>query len=74
MNAWEKYWNTKSEYKNKKKKIHSVVFSGNDVCAQCGTSENLTLDHVIPMRKGGTNEVNNFQILCMDCNRRKRSR
>ena len=37
-------------------------------CAHCGTASNLTIDHIIPLAKGGTNEVHNLQMLCEPCN------
>lgn len=44
-------------------------------CAHCGTvlikGENLTLEHFIPLDKGGTNEEENFTVLCYDCNQLK---
>lgn len=33
-------------------------------CRQCGTTENLHFDRVIPWSKGGTNTVQNIQLLC----------
>ena len=41
-------------------------------CALCYCQENLTIDHIIPLTKGGTNDLYNLQILCLDCNQRKR--
>lgn len=41
------------------------------VCAHCGASEKLTLDHIVPRVYGGTNELSNFQILCLSCNHLK---
>ena len=38
------------------------------LCKWCGTSENITVDHVIPPCKGGTNNLSNLQILCEKCN------
>jgi 5-methylcytosine-specific restriction endonuclease McrA len=43
----------------------------NNKCQKCGTTENITIDHIIPLSKGGTNETNNLQPLCRSCNCRK---
>ena len=40
-------------------------------CRQCSSTENLHYDHVIPWSKGDANTVNNIQLLCGPCNRRK---
>jgi 5-methylcytosine-specific restriction endonuclease McrA len=37
-------------------------------CIRCGTSENLTLDHRIPIAKGGSDEASNLQTMCERCN------
>ena len=41
------------------------------VCVTCGTTQNLTLDHIVARSLGGSNERHNLQILCAGCNRRK---
>ncbi|WP_155021236.1 HNH endonuclease [Citrobacter youngae] len=40
-------------------------------CKYCGTSDDLTIDHIQPVSKGGGNEDENLQTLCRACNRRK---
>jgi hypothetical protein len=40
-------------------------------CVQCGSSDDLHYDHKVPWSRGGTNTVNNIQLLCGRCNRRK---
>lgn len=43
----------------------------NQQCACCKAHAPLTVDHVIPLIKGGTNDIGNLQPLCAVCNRRK---
>jgi 5-methylcytosine-specific restriction endonuclease McrA len=40
-------------------------------CAHCGTPQNLTIDHIIPLAKGGKNTLDNLQMLCYACNTEK---
>jgi 5-methylcytosine-specific restriction endonuclease McrA len=40
-------------------------------CLCCGSIEDLTPDHVIPLSRGGANTIDNIQPLCLPCNRRK---
>lgn len=47
-------------------------------CAHCGAaggrSDNpLTIDHVVPLSRGGRPGVRNWQVLCRECNGRKGS-
>lgn len=49
----------------------SIKEKWNHQCAYCGSSENLTLDHVIPQSKGGPDETKNVVCCCQTCNHDK---
>jgi|LakMenE01Jun11ns_1017448.scaffolds.fasta_scaffold9921106_8 5-methylcytosine-specific restriction endonuclease McrA len=40
-------------------------------CVYCGTSKNLTLDHVLPKSRGGENTWKNLVTCCGECNLNK---
>ncbi len=43
-------------------------------CRSCGKTTveiNLTIDHIIPLARGGQNDISNLQTLCFVCNRQK---
>ncbi|KJH70432.1 HNH endonuclease [Aliterella atlantica] len=46
------------------------------LCEYCHASEQwqyvaFTIDHVIPLTKGGTNSIDNLALACFHCNRQK---
>jgi 5-methylcytosine-specific restriction endonuclease McrA len=43
-------------------------------CKRCAATEDLTLDHIIPISRGGTNALENLRCLCRRCNSSKRDR
>lgn len=49
----------------------AVTLRDQGKCVQCGSAEELHFDHKVPWSRGGTNSVNNIQLLCGTCNRRK---
>jgi hypothetical protein len=40
-------------------------------CRRCGATQNLALDHIIPLARGGLNTAENLQVLCAHCIRNK---
>ena len=43
-------------------------------CLCCGRKARLTMDHIVPLSKGGGNDISNIQPLCMTCNNKKNDR
>ena len=54
---------------------HEVFKRDNYTCVECGARKSdgatLHVDHKIPVSKGGTDELDNLQTLCSDCNLNK---
>jgi 5-methylcytosine-specific restriction endonuclease McrA len=57
---------TIEEIQNLKRKQHSK-------CASCFASikQSFHADHIEPLSRGGSNGIDNIQLLCVPCNRRK---
>jgi predicted restriction endonuclease len=41
------------------------------ICGRTAKETKLEVDHIIPVSKGGTDDLDNLQTLCVDCNRGK---
>lgn len=46
----------------------------NHTCPRCGATEDLTADHIVPLKHGGNNWPWNITVLCGSCNSMKRDR
>lgn len=52
----------------------AVEARDNGICQECGCSEGLEFDHIVPWSKGGSHDEENVQLLCAPCNRAKAAR
>ncbi len=54
------------------KDIRKFIFKrdGNS-CNHCGSTEDLTIDHIKPVALGGDDSLGNLQTLCRSCNSKK---
>ena len=52
----------------------NVHIRDNHTCQYCGAREQLTLDHVMPVSRGGTSTWENVVTACSPCNSRKGSK
>lgn len=53
------------------KRIRQVILARDlNVCAYCG-QEATEVDHIIPVKHGGTNDESNLTAACVRCNRSK---
>ena len=43
-------------------------------CGHCGVTANLQFDHIIPRSRGGSGRAANVELLCGDCNNKKKAR
>lgn len=48
--------------------IKNMIANQNRKCAYCKKRRKLTLDHVIPLSKGGIHDVKNAAMACRPCN------
>lgn len=75
----ESVWNILNVFKPKRNGLpkgirHEVLKRDNFKCSECGkpkTDEPLEVDHILPISKGGTDEMSNLRALCKTCNREK---
>jgi len=42
-------------------------------CIYCGATDNLTIDHIKPLAKGGAHNPDNLCVACLSCNSSKRA-
>lgn len=75
LNAPPQKWVQRERWPERVKKI--LISRDRGVCNECGSNlvqeleEDFQIDHMIPLAKGGCNDLVNLQLLCAVCNRKK---
>jgi 5-methylcytosine-specific restriction endonuclease McrA len=58
----------------KRRRKRSLIRRHGSKCVGCGQSfprSALTLDHIVPLSKGGVDALTNLQLMCEPCNQAK---
>ena len=50
---------------------HNIFRRDANTCQYCGSKKDLTIDHVVPVSKGGKNTWTNMVTACHKCNNKK---
>lgn len=69
-----RYLKRATEGSHSSKEWMAILIRYSHQCAQCGSLNKITKDHIIPISKGGTNYAYNLQPLCHSCNAIKGNR
>jgi len=51
--------------------IQEVFDYWGPMCAYCGSTDDLTLDHIVPLSQGGSHSFDNLCVACRSCNASK---
>jgi len=77
----EHVWLTDHRHRARKKGNEVCVVTVKEIkrlkaqpCYLCGVAPSDTVDHVIPLVKGGRHAIGNFLGVCHDCNRKKNAK
>lgn len=61
--------------------VRSLIADAGFVCVECGTDMRFwvskrwpSVDHIVPLSKGGSNDRSNLRVVCNVCNSRKGNR
>lgn len=57
-------------YGRRWQRLRKMFLRANPLCVECGAAAS-EVDHIIPLRQGGSNRWDNLQALCKSCHSRK---
>lgn len=67
---YKDFWISQAAHSRQQRHLR-ILIRRDGQCVYCGSTENLTQDHVIPRARGGSNSLSNKQLLCAPCNEAK---
>jgi 5-methylcytosine-specific restriction protein A len=77
MNRYAALWDGRSDVGRISipERVRWEVWARDDFrCRRCGARERLSIDHIVAVVNGGSNETTNLQTLCVPCNSQKGTR
>lgn len=81
LSAYHSAWEPKRRFLIEKNGNNSLtkaevreLFMSHPYCEYCGSVENLSLDHIIPITRGGQHCLENVTVACMTCNTSKNNK
>jgi hypothetical protein len=66
--SYEERENRRNRAPISRTKVIAVMKKSDSRCVNCGSDQDLQIDHIVPHSRGGTNGLDNLQMLCRDCN------
>lgn len=51
-----------------------INYLKNQPCFYCGSKEKISIDHVVPLSRGGSNSIGNYAPACFRCNSSKKDK
>lgn len=73
----EEFKRTEYPKKFRKELVAAHWRENGGLCTDCGVivrKKNLSVDHIVSIRRGGKNSRNNARVICLPCNSRKGER
>lgn len=48
-----------------------LLYQRKEACVQCESKVRRQVDHIVPVAEGGSDELDNLQVLCFKCHKKK---
>lgn len=71
---WARGSSTARGYDKQHRKLRRLAIAQHPYCADCGATQDLTADHIVPRSRGGQNVLSNYAVRCRRCNSRRGAR